>query len=98
MALELLKAHEARVMTLEQLLDKQEFSENTRPVWFEYVHGNVKAVVLLYTEYREDEDTVTMIGTGAYVQESWIQGKYGKTWRCWTTRPTDEQRKAVKWE
>lgn len=23
---------------------------------------------------------------------------YGKTWRCWTTRPTDEQRKTVKWE
>lgn len=22
---------------------------------------------------------------------------YGKTWRCWTSRPTDEQRKAVKW-
>lgn len=23
---------------------------------------------------------------------------YGKTWRCWTSRPTDEQRKVVKWE
>lgn len=23
---------------------------------------------------------------------------YNKTWRCWTSRPTDEQRKAVKWE
>lgn len=23
---------------------------------------------------------------------------YGKTWRCWTTRPTDEQRKAAKWD
>lgn len=23
---------------------------------------------------------------------------YGKTWRCWTSRPTDEQREAVKWE
>ncbi len=23
---------------------------------------------------------------------------YGKCWRCWTSRPTDEQRKAVKWE
>lgn len=28
------------------------------------------------------------------------QGKdnYGRTWRCWTSRPTDEQREAVKWE
>ena len=23
---------------------------------------------------------------------------YGKNWRCWTARPTDEQRKAVKWD
>lgn len=23
---------------------------------------------------------------------------YGKDWRCWSYRPTDEQRKAVKWE
>jgi hypothetical protein len=23
---------------------------------------------------------------------------YGKKWRCWTQRPTDEQRKVVKWE
>ena len=24
--------------------------------------------------------------------------KYGVQWRCWTSRPTDEQRKAVKWD
>lgn len=23
---------------------------------------------------------------------------YGKKWRCWTQRPTDEQREAVKWD
>lgn len=23
---------------------------------------------------------------------------YGKKWRCWTQRPTDEQRKAAKWD
>ena len=23
---------------------------------------------------------------------------YGKTWRAWTSRPTDEQRKAVEWD
>ena len=22
---------------------------------------------------------------------------YGKTWRCWTSRPTDEQREATPW-
>ena len=23
---------------------------------------------------------------------------YGKKWRCWSAKPTDEQRQAVKWE
>lgn len=25
-------------------------------------------------------------------------GAYGKRWRCWTQRPTNEQRKAVRWD
>lgn len=24
--------------------------------------------------------------------------EYNQTWRCWSARPTDEQRDAVKWE
>lgn len=24
--------------------------------------------------------------------------EYGKTWRCWTARPTDEQRKEAEWK
>ena len=23
---------------------------------------------------------------------------YGKKWRCWSAKPTDEQRQAVKWD
>lgn len=23
---------------------------------------------------------------------------YGKTWRCWSSKPTEEQREAVKWD
>ena len=26
------------------------------------------------------------------------ENNYGKTWRCWTTKPTDEEREAAKWE
>ena len=36
-----------------------------------------------------------------YDENSRIYGRvpeeYGKTWRCWNKRPTDEQRKAVAW-
>ena len=27
-----------------------------------------------------------------------VPEEYGKTWRCWNKRPTDEQRKAAAWE
>jgi|GEM_PF-5515657 len=27
-----------------------------------------------------------------------VDSEYGKKWRCWTQRPTDEQREAVKWD
>ena len=31
--------------------------------------------------------------------EWWYLSKdYGETWRCWTARPTDEQREAAKWD
>ena len=28
----------------------------------------------------------------------WNPEKYGKSYRCWNRMPTDEQRKAVKWD
>ena len=33
---------------------------------------------------------------GAY--EKFKLDKYGKTWRCWVEKPTEEERKAAKWE
>ncbi len=27
----------------------------------------------------------------------YLHDGYGRDWRCWSARPTDEQRKAVKW-
>ena len=33
-----------------------------------------------------------------YMGDNYNTKEYGKTWRCWTSRPTDEQREAVKWE
>jgi len=29
---------------------------------------------------------------------SLVTSRYGVEWRCWTSRPTDAQRKAVKWD
>ena len=34
--------------------------------------------------------------TAAKISQS--KDNYGRTWRCWTSRPTEAQREAVKWE
>ena len=37
-------------------------------------------------------------GKGKWKLYGRATGGYGKMWRCWTSRPTDEQREAVPWE
>jgi hypothetical protein len=32
-----------------------------------------------------------------YNDGKYMNADYGKKWRCWTSRPTDEQTEAVKW-
>lgn len=98
MAIILLKRQEPQVLTLEELLDKRQFPNNTRPIWIECKNGNVDAFVLIYTEYIGDDNTVTTIGQGTYVQETWRQGDYEKEWRAWNILPSKEQQENVKWE
>jgi hypothetical protein len=33
-----------------------------------------------------------------YEARTWAKEKYGKYWRCWSNNPTEEQRKAMKWD
>ncbi len=92
-ALSLLKAQEARVMTICEI---QSFDgavyvdEPNNPVCLKmmycyevgqrtYGHG--------YTFVDSDGDKLFYSAQG-----------FGTRWRCWTSRPTDAQRKAVKWE
>lgn len=96
-SLDLLKAQEPRVMTLEEVLNADDF------VWAEIytphkwswcvIHVKIFPVVGNDEIVKIEEDC----GTG------WTKSKadYGKRgfldggWRCWTARPTEEQRKVV---
>ena len=89
-ALEMLKEQEARVMTLDEVKQAK-----GRDVWLE-LSGNIAEDVLTAA-------TIEGCGTGGictrYESLSYVQYRvkpYG--WRCWTSRPTDEQREAVKWD
>lgn len=89
-ALALLKAQEPRVMTLEEVKQAE-----GRDVWLE-LSGNIADDVLTAA-------TIEGCGTKGISTryESLPYTKYGVKpygWRCWDSRPTDEQRKAVQWE
>ena len=83
---ELLKAQEPRVMTLDEALGGEE-------CWVEYPNGGC-GYADCYLSYTTD-------GADIYrtMQHDFNVplANYGKTWRCWTSRPTEEQREAAKW-
>lgn len=93
-AINLLKEQEPRVLTWEELIDV------TNPVWYEERDGisswalctdvtRGNAYEDMSYEFFENYDN-------SYIRE--YADKCNVYWRCWTARPTDEQRKAVKWE
>lgn len=89
-ALALLKAQEPRVMTLEEVnaLDWDYcYLEQERLPGKEY-RGMLGKYIMTCVTWPSI--TAAKISQG--------MDNYGKTWRCWTARPTDAQREAVKWE
>ena len=88
-ALALLKEQEPRVMTLEEV---KAFGWDYCYLEEERLHGK---------EYRMvcGDYALTCI-TWPCVTSMRIQhgdNNYGKKWRCWSAKPTGEQRQAVKW-
>ena len=88
-----LKAQEPRVLTLEELEHAEvayaEDKDKTDiiPV---LVLGKMCEHIALVKPHFDEEAITRMIIPRA--------DEYGVRWRCWTSRPTDEQREAVKWE
>lgn len=82
-----LSAQEPRVMTLDELSEKTD-------VWFESLVYDTIAPALSSGSY--DDGTV---GLMTLEEESFYmdEADYGTKWRCWTSRPTDEQREATPW-
>lgn len=89
-ALSLLKTQEPRVMTLDEVKQAK-----GRDIWLEMSSKIAEDVITAAT--IESCDTVGICTR----YKSLNYGKYCVKpygWRCWTSRPTDAQREAVKWE
>ena len=86
-AITLLKAQKPRVMTLEEIVSAE-------CVWIEYAtSGNI--VIALPWNIELTDDTYNFIGMPNCFVE--FRSLYGEEWRCWTSRPTDEQREITPW-
>lgn len=93
------KAHEPRVMTLEEIkalpdyvfLEDRDISHAfsiktiSRPALPQLVFVNISG-----------EECVGFRGPDG--DTSLVTSRYRVEWRCWTSRPTDEQREATPWE
>jgi len=85
----LFKAQEPRVLTLEELSEKTD-------VWLESLEYDTIDPALSSGSY--DDGTVGLMTLEEEELFYMDEADYGVKWRCWTSRPTEEQRKAVKWE
>ena len=98
-AIALLKEQDSQLMTLEEVIahyslppvfvddfnEQEDFLEDIKPLYFDYLDA-----CPWYVHWRGYCSARTYIGGR--------EASYGVTWRCWTDKPTDEQRKAVKWD
>lgn len=85
------KAHEPRVMTLDEVV----ITEPGTVIWLEdydkptIIPGLVDRV-FIWTKVIDFQLVQRTVTADLDV--------YGTTWRCWTSRPTDEQREATPWQ
>ena len=86
----------ARVMTLEELEDAIDTVVWVEEPEFENFADHY-ALIMAYS-HKVGFVRVSFGFAEMPVDCEYEYEDYGKKWRCWTQRPTDEQRKAVPWE
>ena len=88
----LLKAQEPRVMTLEEV----SAVNGGDVIWIEDRCLDQMVVGIKFQSPSKNCYYIMLIG--ATRPQPFSKELYNVNWRCWTSRPTDEQREAVKWQ
>ncbi|MBQ6960842.1 MAG: hypothetical protein IJP78_07705 [Clostridia bacterium] len=95
-ALSLLKAQEPRVMTLDEVL-AHDYKDG--PLWLETIDNVITCGFAYCYKYYVQFSIPVMENEYLLKRDTWNRtDTYNKIWRCWTSRPTDEQREATPWE
>lgn len=87
------KAQGPRVLTLEEVKAKPDYA------WIEKLDSKKTYIVLFdFTTVLSDLSSYAHMWNNYGKDELLLLLLYNKTWRCWTSRPTDEQREAIPWK
>ena len=107
-ALELLKERHPRVLTLEEMKilstanGETLFDCDMTFVWLEAAADGyiniTRPIYSFHPEWGVEDDSFYVCYIGTDVDDRLETCDYNKTWRCWTARPTDEQREAIPWD
>lgn len=89
-----IQSDEPRVMTLEEVLRSSQ--KIGVPCW---VEDHVEGIgVVLFPAVVTSDDIYIQYTGNDYYEGALYHWAYNKRLRCWTAKPTDDQRKAAKWD
>ena len=99
MAIEALKAQEPRVMVWRDVIGA---ALECKPVYIEVKDSEDKEPGddrwAMVTQYKDSITNGMIRAMSSYItSEILFKDWYGKTWRCWTSKPTEAQREAIPW-
>ena len=84
---------EPRALTLEEVKKLQYIRDGA--IWLELFCNGLFPT---FPEFSNKSLTFFVAIPFAGYRSTFENDWYGKTWRCWSAKPTDEQREAVPWE
>lgn len=92
---DILIAHGVTVKEPQKPLTVEEASGTNEPVWMEYITGRVFVCDLVASPVRNGIYDSYIIGDTE--PKPLPEMYYGKAWRCWAEKPTEEERRAAEW-
>lgn len=99
-AIAILKAQEPRVLTWREVIGA---ALECKPVFIEVKDGEDKEPGddrwAMVTQYKDSITNGMIRAMSSYItSEVLFKDWYGKTWRCWTSRPDNKRRTETPWE
>jgi len=83
----------ARILTLDEVIRMGD-----ELMWLEYKTSSMlEPQSVIYPTSPYDDNLLGRYSVSFQCGHVQIQSLYGRQWRCWTAKPSEEQRKAAKW-